>query len=74
MDAGLPALAWACGASVPVPDDLQIRLDDGLRGPSAEVSRRLVQLRRAGLTNLTLMFDDPARPPAWTARTGQAQA
>jgi hypothetical protein len=74
MDAGLPALAWACGASVPVPDDLQIRLDEGLRGPAAEVSDRLVQLRRAGLTNLTLMFDDPARPPAWTARTGQAQA
>lgn len=69
---GLPALVWTCGRPLPGPPDLPARLDLNLRGPADAVSERLVGLRRGGLFDLSVMFDDPARPPSWASRPGQA--
>jgi len=68
---GLPALAWACGSVPGGPQVLEARLENGLRCPPDEVASRLVALRRGGLSDLSLMFDDPTRPPAWMTRLGR---
>lgn len=64
---GLPALAWARGATAA--PALQARLDAGLRGAAREAPDRLLQLRLGGLHDLSLMLDDPARPPPWGVQT-----
>lgn len=71
LNEGLPALAWITDATGLDAKALQAQLDAGLRSPADAVWQRLVQLRRAGLPGLSLMLDDPDRPPTWSAKPGQ---